>query len=385
MDENDVVIQNNEPVYNFIALGRLSVDFKRREHPYYSYTAGSMDCCRCHDLRWCRALHSTVSWHCPLTKYRWFFGRGFILKFLCVRKWILEPFGKPMVCFVLLMANTLRILFWFGRHFELPLLTQSIIMVFAMLLMQELCVRVTKRDQTAQNHRFVDFDLRYFWQWSQFIDYVQCVAAIWLLLGYLTWLFIDFSWFVETLGFLAVFIEACLGTPQFLRNYKNKSTVGMSVYMVMMWTSGDCFKTLYFILNKAPTQFWVCGFLQVGVDLSILGQVRVSTSINHKKWSFQMNTPDQCGTIRYPSSPSPVVDQKPRPRSEKCNYQTSTTTFCILLYVILSLINQRFQLPSSETWKNDCISIVIATFKRRELWRVALSGAVNLWARFDAY
>ena len=78
-----------------------------------------------------------------------------------------------MVCFVLLMANTLRILFWFGRHFELPLLTQSIIMVFAMLLMQELCVRVTKKDQTAQKHRFVDFDLRYFWQWSQFIDYVQ--------------------------------------------------------------------------------------------------------------------------------------------------------------------------------------------------------------------
>ena len=34
---------------------------------------------------------------------------------------------SPMVCFVLLMANTLRILFWFGRHFELPLLTQVIL------------------------------------------------------------------------------------------------------------------------------------------------------------------------------------------------------------------------------------------------------------------
>ena len=33
---------------------------------------------------------------------------------------------SPMVCFVLLIANTLRILFWFGRHFELPLLTQVI-------------------------------------------------------------------------------------------------------------------------------------------------------------------------------------------------------------------------------------------------------------------
>jgi len=179
---------------------------------------------------------------------------------------------SPMVCFVLLMANTLRILFWFGRHFELPLLAQSIIMVFAMSLMQELCVRVTK-PQTATSHFFLDFDFRYFWQWSRFLDYVQCVFSIWLVLSYLTWLFIDFSWFVETLGFLAVFIEACLGTPQFLRNYRNKSTAGMSVYMVMMWTSGDCFKTLYFILNMAPTQFWVCGILQVGVDLSILGQV----------------------------------------------------------------------------------------------------------------
>ena len=38
---------------------------------------------------------------------------------------------SPMVCFVLLMANTLRILFWFGRHFELPLLTQVILTEFS--------------------------------------------------------------------------------------------------------------------------------------------------------------------------------------------------------------------------------------------------------------
>ena len=62
---------------------------------------------------------------------------------------------SPMVCFVLLMANTLRILFWFGRHFELPLLTQSIIMVFAMLLMQELCVRVNSKRETSQKHYFL--------------------------------------------------------------------------------------------------------------------------------------------------------------------------------------------------------------------------------------
>jgi hypothetical protein len=46
------------------------------------------------------------------------------------------------VCLSLLIANILRILFWFGHPFELPLLTQSIVMIICMLIMLELCVRV---------------------------------------------------------------------------------------------------------------------------------------------------------------------------------------------------------------------------------------------------
>ncbi len=34
------------------------------------------------------------------------------------------------------------------------------------------------------------------------------------------------------IGFLAVFCEALLGIPQFLRNFRLKSTEGMSVKMV---------------------------------------------------------------------------------------------------------------------------------------------------------
>ena len=46
-----------------------------------------------------------------------------------------------------------------------------------------------------------------------------------------------------------------------------------SVGMVCMWLSGDIFKTLYFVIREAPIQFWLCGVLQVGLDLSILAQV----------------------------------------------------------------------------------------------------------------
>lgn len=40
-----------------------------------------------------------------------------------------------------------------------------------------------------------------------------------------------------------------------------------------MWTSGDIFKTVYFIVRNAPSQFWLCGALQISIDIAILCQV----------------------------------------------------------------------------------------------------------------
>ncbi|XP_051879663.1 solute carrier family 66 member 2 isoform X1 [Pristis pectinata] len=192
------------------------------------------------------------------------------------------------VCLVLLVANILRILFWFGRYFEPPLLLQSIIMIITMLVMLKLCTAVRMTNELTTRRRafsdskdeeiktprkfFLDFDLQYFWLWSRFIDYIQCVLAFTVVAAYITYLLIDSSLFVEMLGFFAVFTEAMLGTPQLYRNYENKSTEGMSITMVLMWASGDTFKTAYFILNQAPFQFWICGLLQVCVDITILFQ-----------------------------------------------------------------------------------------------------------------
>ncbi|XP_053601558.1 solute carrier family 66 member 2 isoform X5 [Plodia interpunctella] len=51
------------------------------------------------------------------------------------------------VCLALLIANTLRILFWFGKRYELPLLIQSIVMNVTMFVMIHLCVNVQKKNQ----------------------------------------------------------------------------------------------------------------------------------------------------------------------------------------------------------------------------------------------
>ncbi|KAK2921355.1 solute carrier family 66 member 2 isoform X2 [Channa argus] len=178
------------------------------------------------------------------------------------------------VCLVLLVANILRILFRFGRYFETLLLWQSIIMIATMLIMLNLCTSVRVATELSTKRRsFIDFDWNYFWSWSRFVDYVQCVLTFTLVAAYITYLLLDSSLFVETLGFLAVFTEAMLGTPQLYCNYQNKSTEGMSIKMVLMWTSGDTFKTGYFLLTHAPVQFWTCGLLQVVVDIAILFQV----------------------------------------------------------------------------------------------------------------
>ncbi|XP_071785408.1 solute carrier family 66 member 2-like isoform X1 [Asterias amurensis] len=178
------------------------------------------------------------------------------------------------VCLTLMLANILRILFWFGHPFEIPLLAQSVIMLVTMMTMLHLCTRVKRiQEISIGKRRFIDFETKHFWNWTYFVDYVLFISAFSILGGVITYLLAGQSIFVETLGFLAVFVEAMLGMPQFYRNYQNKSTVGMSVKMVCCWFSGDVFKTGYFVVNSAPAQFWLCGILQVTIDIAILGQV----------------------------------------------------------------------------------------------------------------
>ncbi|GFR03602.1 solute carrier family 66 member 2 [Trichonephila clavata] len=181
------------------------------------------------------------------------------------------------VCLVLLVANTLRIIFWFGHPFELPLLFQSIIMNIAMLAMIHLCVQVRNKTLIIPTKPkfFTDFDAKYFWEWTDFLSYLEFLATFIAVTGIFMYFCLETAFIVETVGFLAVFTEAMLGAPQFYRNLRKKSTLGMSKKMVCLWTIGDIFKTAYYILREAPTQFWLCGILQVAIDLSILLQVLI--------------------------------------------------------------------------------------------------------------
>nr|XP_055076185.1 solute carrier family 66 member 2 isoform X3 [Misgurnus anguillicaudatus] len=236
------------------------------------------------------AVHQLVSW---IASFAIIFGGvvPYIPQYRDIRRTQNAEGFSTYVCLVLLIANILRILFRFGRYFETPLLWQSIIMITTMLVMLNLCTNVRMATELSTKRRsFTDFDLNYFWSWSRFMDYLQCVLAFTLLATYVTYLMLDSVLFVESLGFLAVFTEAMLGTPQLYCNYQNKSTEGMSIKMVLMWTSGDTFKSGYFLLTQAPMQFWICGLLQVCVDVAILFQVYYYSRYPQKPISHTTHT-----------------------------------------------------------------------------------------------
>ncbi|XP_026674341.1 PQ-loop repeat-containing protein 1 isoform X3 [Ceratina calcarata] len=132
---------------------------------------------------------------------------------------------------------------------------------------------------------FTDFDPNFFWKWTDFQSYLDFILLFAAFMGILTYLLVDVPAFVETIGLLAVLMEAMLGIPQFLCNFFNKSTNGMSIVMVGLWTLGDAFKTCYFVVREAPIQFEVCGALQVIIDIAILAQVYIyqNSSAVHAK------------------------------------------------------------------------------------------------------
>ncbi|XP_054880946.1 solute carrier family 66 member 2 isoform X2 [Poeciliopsis prolifica] len=137
------------------------------------------------------------------------------------------------VCLVLLVANILRIFFWIGKQFEVTLLLQSLVMILTMFAMLHLCCSVHSSNRVStKEHRLTDLDVRYFWKWSAFEDYLLFCSGLAALCAALTLLLLDSAVFVEALGSLAVMFEAMLAVPQLLQNLQNRSTRGMSACMM---------------------------------------------------------------------------------------------------------------------------------------------------------
>jgi hypothetical protein len=81
--------------------------------------------------------------------------------------------------------------------------------------------------------------------------YIKFLLTLSAVMTILTLIFqvLQIYYFGTIIGFVSLSIEALLGFPQMISNYKTKSVEGLSVKMIGTWFVGDFFKTLYFVLE----------------------------------------------------------------------------------------------------------------------------------------
>jgi len=110
-------------------------------------------------------------------------------------------------------------------------------------------------------------------------------------------LIFDYHWYplygirvVNGLKHTSIVLESCLALPQTIRNYKKKSTDGLSVVMVGGWIAGDLFKLFYFLFNmlRGDTNnnngvFVLGALLSISLD-SVVGFQMLKTKPGAIEW-----------------------------------------------------------------------------------------------------
>ena len=67
-----------------------------------------------------------------------------------------------------------------------------------------------------------------FWQWRNFSDYLLFISSMADIIGVATCIFKDYYLYQSFLGLTSSAVEAGLGVPQFLLNYRRQNTDGLT-------------------------------------------------------------------------------------------------------------------------------------------------------------
>lgn len=207
---------------------------------------------------------------------------GYIPQYFDIKKTRNYQGFSPVICFILLTSNILRILSFILTPFDVFLLAQSIFMVLVQLLVLQIIVKYSAREilpasspmpssSDAKKNYFESF-----WAWNSFLDYLIflfCFTSFFALIVLFD-KFVYSSKFIEiTFLYTSTLIESTLCMPQVLTNWRNGSTAGLHKSLVVSWIFGDLFKLCYYLYSKSRMPFVVCAIIQISVDFIIIIQI----------------------------------------------------------------------------------------------------------------
>lgn len=140
-----------------------------------------------------------------------------------------------------------------GKRFDTTLLFQSIFMIISMLILLEIAVRYRQDHpvlyselRASFSSSDIDRDLEAeangyeqstFWHWEHYLNYMITLLVFTTLVALLYLVFHSHSIFIEILGVLSLGIESTLPLPQCISNYRNRSTQGFSLLVLVSWVN----------------------------------------------------------------------------------------------------------------------------------------------------
>ena len=97
-----------------------------------------------------------------------------------------------------------------------------------------------------------DIMVESFWYWNSYTSYLQALIGVIVVLSLMTFTFHKNEVFVAMMGTVSSLIEALVGIPQFILNYRKKNVEGLAPMLIMMWLFGDFYKLTYYYSFNSP-------------------------------------------------------------------------------------------------------------------------------------
>ena len=193
-----------------------------------------------------------------------------------------KGFAK-FLCFLLLIANILRCIFWLGKRFNLVLLFQALVVIVSQIYL--IHVYFQYQDELpykSENKSLFEYIINWketlnihnIWNWNDEIEYYKFIlffSFFMLTICYFTGYHNEF--FFELIGTVSVACETFIEVPQIKENCFTKNTENLSGMMVFLWLVGDLFKTWYNFIYKSPMQMLVGGIVMNCEDIILNSQM----------------------------------------------------------------------------------------------------------------
>ena len=182
---------------------------------------------------------------------------------------------SKLVCYILISSSILRIIYRLGREYEFCLFGQAIFMIISQIFLMQIYLKLENlllyKDKTIKPN------------FKKILKMFVLKIIIFSISYLFIFLFFKNDLIVEITGTLSALIESFLPIPQFMNNFKRKSSKGLSMKMILLWFLGDASKLIFFIIKNQPMQFILCAIVQLTFDILILGQFYIYKDNKEKK------------------------------------------------------------------------------------------------------